>query len=49
MVGSGTGGPKTETLGADTYTSNNAEMKTAIAGSEKGQAIAKDLVFVSVR
>lgn len=40
MVGSGTGGPKTETLGADTYTSNNAEMKTAIA---------EDLGFVSVR
>ncbi len=49
MVGSGIGDPKTETLGADTYTSNNAEMKTAIAGSEKGQAIAEYLGFVSVR
>ncbi len=31
MVGSGIGDPKTETLGADTHTSNNAKMKTAIA------------------
>ncbi|HII06483.1 MAG TPA: phosphate ABC transporter substrate-binding protein [Methanotrichaceae archaeon] len=44
MVGSGTGDLfnemvigdlKTETLGADTYTQNNAEMKTAITKSDK--------------
>jgi len=48
MVGSGTGDLfnemvmgdlKTETLGADTYTQNNAEMKTAITKSEKANAI----------
>lgn len=45
MVGSGTGDIfnemvmgdlETETLGADTYTQNNAEMKTAITKSDKG-------------
>jgi len=48
MVGSGTGDLfnemvmgdlKTETLGADTYTQNNAEMKTAIIKSDKANAI----------